>query len=156
MTNIGRSYTAPNTADRAPAPRTPYTNISPANRKIQQSIQFSKTPRVKLQGFSFNVPVGVTNQNLQVPGNAHTIIGFVASFDSTTVPGFNIATTITLNNTVLYNAIDLQMFSCTRLNYAEGWMPACEPVSGQDILTLSFNNGTATGVTPCNFILVYI
>jgi len=133
----------------------PYKSISPGMRKEADARLNFIQKEILYSGNYFNIPVGASTQNIQVPGNAREIIGFFASFDDATTAGFNISVTISLNNESIYDAVDLQAFSVKTLMFEPGYLPVRKAVQGTDKLQINFNNGTAVAVVPANFVIVY-
>jgi hypothetical protein len=110
----------------------------------------------RVKGYSFNVPNGQSQQNLQISGTARILLGIqlipVAPGTDTYIQGFQRITNISfkVNNEIILESIHPNFVT----NYAndEEFMPIPRPLSGSDEVTISFTN---SGVTETCAIAIY-
>jgi hypothetical protein len=110
----------------------------------------------RVKGYSFNVPNGQSQQNLQISGTARILLGIqlipVAPGTDTYIQGFHRITNISfkVNNEIILESIHPNFVT----NYAndEEFMPIPRPLSGSDEVTISFTN---SGVTETCAIAIY-
>jgi len=123
--------------------------------KTQETQRANSVEGQNYQGFQFNVPNGISIQNLQLPGDCFFLLGHFASWDVATSPGFNVPLTMSLNNYNAFNVVDLQVLSVMRNIPAPGYIPIHKMTTPSSILTLAFNNGTGATVQNVNYVLIY-
>jgi len=112
----------------------------------------------RVKGYSFNVPNGQSQQNLQISGTARILLGIqllpVAPGTDTYIQGFQNITNISfkVNNEIILESIHPNFVT----NYAndEEFMPIPRPLSGSDEVTISFTNSGATEI--CAIAIYYI
>jgi hypothetical protein len=110
----------------------------------------------RVKGYSFNVPNGQSQQNLQISGTARILLGIqllpVAPGTDTYIQGFQNITNISfkVNNEIILESIHPNFVT----NYAndEEFMPIPRPLSGSDEVTISFTN---SGLTETCAIAIY-
>jgi len=110
----------------------------------------------RVKGYSFNVPNGQSQQNLQISGTARILLGIqlipIAPGTDTYIQGFQRITNISfkVNNEIILESIHPNFVT----NYAndEEFMPIPRPLSGSDEVTISFTN---SGVTETCAIAIY-
>jgi len=110
----------------------------------------------RVKGYSFNVPNGQSQQNLQISGTARILLGIqllpVAPGTDTYIQGFQRITNISfkVNNEIILESIHPNFVT----NYAndEEYLAIPRPLSGSDEVTISFTN---SGVTETCAIAIY-
>jgi hypothetical protein len=110
----------------------------------------------RVKGYTFNVPNGQSQQNLQISGTARILLGIqllvVAPGTDTYIQGFQSITNISfkVNNEIILESIHPNFVT----NYAndEEFMPIPRPLSGSDEVTISFTN---SGLTETCAIAIY-
>jgi hypothetical protein len=113
----------------------------------------------RVKGYSFNVPNGQTQQNLQISGTARILLGIQLlvvgpAGTDTFIQGFQSITNISfkVNNEIILESLHPNFVT----NYAndEEFMPIPRPLSGSDEVTISFTNPGATET--CAIAIYYI
>jgi len=110
----------------------------------------------RVKGYSFNVPNGQSQQNLQISGTARILLGIqllpVAPGTDVYIQGFQRISNISfkVNNEIILESIHPNFLT----NYANDgeFMPIPRPLSGSDEVTISFTN---SGVTETCAIAIY-
>jgi hypothetical protein len=112
----------------------------------------------RVKGFTFSVPNGQSQQNLQISGTARILLGIqllpVAPGTDTYIQGFQTISNVSfkVNNEIIIESLHPNFVT----NYAndEEFMPIPRPLSGTDEITISFTNSGATEV--CAIAIYYI
>jgi len=112
----------------------------------------------RVKGFTFSVPNGQSQQNLQISGTARILLGIqllpVAPGTDTYIQGFQTISNVSfkVNNEIILESLHPNFVT----NYAndEEFMSIPRPLSGTDEITISFTNSGATEV--CAIAIYYI
>lgn len=112
----------------------------------------------RVKGFTFSVPNGQSQQNLQISGTARILLGIqllvVDAGTDTYIQGFQSISNISfkVNNEIIIESLHPNFVT----NYAndEEFMSIPRPLSGTDEITISFTNSGATEV--CAIAVYYI
>jgi hypothetical protein len=112
----------------------------------------------RVKGFTFSVPNGQTQQNLQISGTARILLGIqlipVNPGTDTYIQGFQEISNISfkVNNEIIIESLHPNFVT----NYANDgeFMPIPRPLSGTDEVTISFTNSGVTEV--CAIAIYYI
>jgi hypothetical protein len=112
----------------------------------------------RVKGYSFNVPNGQSQQDLQISGTARILLGIqllpVDGGRQTYVEGFERITNISfkVNNEIILESIHPNFVT----NYAndEEYLAIPRPLSGSDQVTINFTNSGATET--CAIAIYYI
>jgi hypothetical protein len=112
----------------------------------------------RVKGFTFSVPNGQSQQNLQISGTARILLGIqllvVDPGTDTYIQGFQSISNISfkVNNEIIIESLHPNFVT----NYAndEEFMSIPRPLSGTDEITISFTNSGATEV--CAIAVYYI
>jgi len=126
-------------------------------KSVEQVRDLIKKQR-RLKGYTFNVPNGQSQQNLQLSGTARVLLGIqlipIAPGTDTFIQGFQNITEISfkVNNEIIIESLSPQFLT----NYAndEEYCDIPRPLSGTDQITISFTNSGATEV--CAIAVYYI
>jgi hypothetical protein len=112
----------------------------------------------RVKGYTFSVPNGQSQQNLQLSGTARILLGIqllvVDPGTDTYIQGFQSISNISfkVNNEIIIESLHPNFVT----NYAndEEFMSIPRPLSGTDEITISFTNSGATEV--CAIAVYYI
>jgi hypothetical protein len=112
----------------------------------------------RVKGYTFSVPNGQSQQNLQLSGTARILLGIqllvVDPGTDTYIQGFQTISNISfkVNNEIIIESLHPNFVT----NYAndEEFMSIPRPLSGTDEITISFTNSGATEV--CAIAVYYI
>ncbi len=110
----------------------------------------------RVKGFSFNVPNGQSQQNLQISGTARILLGIqlipVAAGTDTYIQGFQRISNVSfkVNNEIIIESLHPNFV--TNYSNDDEFMPIPRPLSGTDEITISFTN---SGVTETCAIAIY-
>ena len=112
----------------------------------------------RVKGFTFSVPNGQSQQNLQISGTARILLGIqllpVAAGTDTYIQGFQRISNVSfkVNNEIIIESLHPNFV--TNYSNDEEFMPIPRPLSGTDEITISFINSGATEV--CAIAIYYI
>lgn len=112
----------------------------------------------RVKGFTFSVPNGQSQQNLQISGTARILLGIqllpVAPGTDTYIQGFQTISNVSfkVNNEIIIESLHPNFV--TNYSNDEEFMPIPRPLSGTDEITISFTNSGATEV--CAIAIYYI
>lgn len=112
----------------------------------------------RVKGFTFSVPNGQSQQNLQISGTARILLGIqllvVDPGTDTYIQGFQRISNISfkVNNEIIIESLHPNFV--TNYSNDEEFMPIPRPLSGTDEITISFTNSGATEV--CAIAIYYI
>ena len=112
----------------------------------------------RVKGFTFSVPNGQSQQNLQISGTARILLGIqllpVAPGTDTYIQGFQRISNVSfkVNNEIIIESLHPNFV--TNYSNDEEFMPIPRPLSGTDEITISFINSGATEV--CAIAIYYI
>ena len=112
----------------------------------------------RVKGFTFSVPNGQSQQNLQISGTARILLGIqllpVAPGTDTYITGFQRISNVSfkVNNEIIIESLHPNFV--TNYSNDEEFMPIPRPLSGTDEITISFTNSGATEV--CAIAIYYI
>ncbi|MBW1841111.1 MAG: hypothetical protein JRI75_04895 [Deltaproteobacteria bacterium] len=124
-------------------------------RKAQISIEEIRAyirNQQRCKGFQFSVPIGASQQeNISLPGTAKIWMGFSLCVDSN-VQAQTIDFDITINNEVVIENANACFFGPLFMDSEYYYLP--RPLSGQDTITIQFNNTGAADVV--NFVAWYV
>jgi len=126
-------------------------------KSVEQVRDLIKKQR-RLKGYTFNVPNGQSQQNLQLSGTARVLLGIqlipIAPGTDTYIQGFQNISEVSfkVNNEIIIESLSPQFLT----NYAndEEYCDIPRPLSGTDQITISFTNSGATEV--CAIAVYYI
>jgi len=126
-------------------------------KSVEQVRDLIKKQR-RLKGYTFNVPNGQSQQNLQLSGTARVLLGIqlipIAPGTDTFIQGFQNISEVSfkVNNEIIIESLSPQFLT----NYAndEEYCDIPRPLSGTDQITISFTNSGATEV--CAIAVYYI
>jgi hypothetical protein len=112
----------------------------------------------RVKGYTFSVPNGQSQQNLQISGTARILLGIqlipVAAGTDTYIQGFQRISQVAfkVNNEIILESLHPNFVT----NYANDseYMELPRPLSGTDEVTISFTNSGATEV--CAIAIYYI
>jgi len=112
----------------------------------------------RVKGFTFSVPNGQSQQNLQISGTARILLGIqllpVAPGTDTYIQGFQRISNVSfkVNNEIIIESLHPNFV--TNYSNDEEFMPIPRPLSGTDEITISFTNSGLTEV--CAIAIYYI
>ena len=112
----------------------------------------------RVKGFTFSIPNGQSQQNLQISGTARILLGIqllpVAPGTDTYIQGFQSISNVSfkVNNEIIIESLHPNFV--TNYSNDEEFMPIPRPLSGTDEITISFTNSGATEV--CAIAIYYI
>jgi hypothetical protein len=112
----------------------------------------------RVKGFTFSVPNGQSQQNLQISGTARILLGIqllpVAAGTDTYIQGFQRISNVSfkVNNEIIIESLHPNFV--TNYSNDEEFMPIPRPLSGTDEITISFTNSGITEV--CAIAIYYI
>lgn len=112
----------------------------------------------RVKGFTFSVPNGQSQQNLQISGTARILLGIqllpVAPGTDTYIQGFQTISNVSfkVNNEIIIESLHPNFV--TNYSNDEEFMSIPRPLSGTDEITISFTNSGATEV--CAIAIYYI
>jgi hypothetical protein len=112
----------------------------------------------RVKGFTFSVPNGQSQQNLQISGTARILLGIqllpVAAGTDTYIQGFQRISNVSfkVNNEIIIESLHPNFV--TNYSNDEEFMPIPRPLSGTDEITISFTNSGLTEV--CAIAIYYI
>ena len=112
----------------------------------------------RVKGFTFSVPNGQSQQNLQISGTARILLGIqlipVEPGSDTYIRGFQSISNVSfkVNNEIIIESLHPNFV--TNYSNDEEFMPIPRPLSGTDEITISFTNSGATEV--CAIAIYYI
>ena len=112
----------------------------------------------RVKGFTFSVPNGQSQQNLQISGTARILLGIqllpVAAGTDTYIQGFQRISNVSfkVNNEIIIESLHPNFI--TNYSNDEEFMAIPRPLSGTDEITISFINSGATEV--CAIAIYYI
>ena len=112
----------------------------------------------RVKGFTFSIPNGQTQQNLQISGTARILLGIqlipVEPGSDTYIRGFQSISNVSfkVNNEIIIESLHPNFV--TNYSNDEEFMPIPRPLSGTDEITISFTNSGATEV--CAIAIYYI
>lgn len=112
----------------------------------------------RVKGFTFSVPNGQSQQNLQISGTARILLGIqllvVDPGTDTYIQGFQRISNVSfkVNNEIIIESLHPNFV--TNYSNDEEFMPIPRPLSGTDEITISFTNSGATEV--CAIAIYYI
>lgn len=112
----------------------------------------------RVKGFTFSVPNGQSQQNLQISGTARILLGIqllpVAPGTDTYIQGFQTISNVSfkVNNEIIIESLHPNFV--TNYSNDEEFMPIPRPLSGTDEITISFTNSGATEI--CAIAIYYI
>ena len=112
----------------------------------------------RVKGFTFSVPNGQTQQNLQISGTARILLGIqlipVEPGSDTYIRGFQSISNVSfkVNNEIIIESLHPNFI--TNYSNDEEFLPIPRPLSGTDEITISFTNSGATEV--CAIAIYYI
>ena len=112
----------------------------------------------RVKGFTFSVPNGQSQQNLQISGTARILLGIqllpVAPGTDTYIQGFQTISNVSfkVNNEIIIESLHPNFV--TNYSNDEEFLPIPRPLSGTDEITISFTNSGATEV--CAIAIYYI
>lgn len=112
----------------------------------------------RVKGFTFSVPNGQSQQNLQISGTARILLGIqllpVAPGTDTFIQGFQNITNFSfkVNNEIILESLN-PTFATNYANDGE-FLAIPRPLSGTDEITISFTNSGVTEV--CAIAIYYI
>ena len=111
---------------------------SGAGMSIEQLRAYTKDQK-KIKGFRFAIPVSVSLQNLQLPGEARFLLGF--KIFTATQP-FLVGFSILLNNEQIVDNANVNMLNILSIasNNQQEYLKIHRMLSGQDTLTIQFDN----------------
>jgi len=126
-------------------------------KSVEQVRDLIKKQR-RLKGYTFNVPNGQSQQNLQLSGTARVLLGIqlisIRPGQDTYIQGFQNITEVSfkVNNEIIIESLSPQFLT----NYAndEEYCDIPRPLSGTDQITISFTNSGATET--CAIAVYYI
>jgi hypothetical protein len=126
-------------------------------KSVEQVRDLIKKQR-RIKGYTFNVPNGQSQQNLQLSGTARVLLGIqlipIEAGTDTYIQGFQRITEISfkVNNEIIIESLSPQFLT----NYAndEEYCDIPRPLSGTDQITISFTNSGATET--CAIAVYYI
>jgi hypothetical protein len=126
-------------------------------KSVEQVRDLIKKQR-RLKGYTFNVPNGQSQQNLQLSGTARVLLGIqlipIAPGTDTFIQGFQNISEVSfkVNNEIIIESLSPQFLT----NYAndEEYCDIPRPLSGTDQITISFTNSGAT--EKCAIAVYYI
>ena len=102
----------------------------------------------RLKGYTFNVPNGQSQQNLQLSGTARILLGIqlipIAPGTDTFIQGFQNISEVSfkVNNEIIIESLSPQFL--TNYSNDEEYCEIPRPLSGADQITISFTNSGAT------------
>ena len=112
----------------------------------------------RLKGYTFNVPNGQSQQNLQLSGTARILLGIqlipIAPGTDTFIQGFQNISEVSfkVNNEIIIESLSPQFL--TNYSNDEEYCEIPRPLSGTDQITISFTNSGAT--EKCAIAVYYI
>jgi hypothetical protein len=112
----------------------------------------------RVKGFTFSVPNGQSQQNLQISGTARILLGIqllvVDPGTDTYIQGFQTISNVSfkVNNEIIIESLHPNFI--TNYSNDEEFMAIPRPLSGTDEITISFTNSGATEV--CAIAIYYI
>ena len=126
-------------------------------KSVEQVRDLIKKQR-RIKGYTFNVPNGQSQQNLQLSGTARVLLGIqlisIRPGQDTYIQGFQNITEVSfkVNNEIIIESLSPQFLT----NYAndEEYCDIPRPLSGTDQITISFTNSGATET--CAIAVYYI
>jgi hypothetical protein len=124
-------------------------------KSVEQVRDLIKKQR-RLKGYTFNVPNGQSQQNLQLSGTARVLLGIqlipIAPGTDTFIQGFQNISEVSfkVNNEIIIESLSPQFL--TNYSNDEEYCDIPRPLSGTDQITISFTN---SGVTEKCAIAVY-
>lgn len=112
----------------------------------------------RVKGFTFSVPNGQSQQNLQISGTARILLGIqlipIAPGTDTYIQGFQNISNVSfkVNNEIIVESLHPNFIT----NYAndEEFMEIPRPLSGTDEITINFTNSGSTEI--CAIAVYYI
>ena len=126
-------------------------------KSVEQVRDLIKKQR-RLKGYTFNVPNGQSQQNLQLSGTARVLLGIqlipIAPGTDTFIQGFQNISEVSfkVNNEIIIESLSPQFL--TNYSNDEEYCDIPRPLSGTDQITISFTNSGATEV--CAIAVYYI
>jgi hypothetical protein len=126
-------------------------------KSVEQVRDLIKKQR-RLKGYTFNVPNGQSQQNLQLSGTARVLLGIqlipIAPGTDTFIQGFQNITEVSfkVNNEIIIESLSPQFL--TNYSNDEEYCDIPRPLSGTDQITISFTNSGAT--EKCAIAVYYI
>jgi len=104
-------------------------------KQIRQTIKTQK----RAKGFSFALPVGTSNFNIDISGTAKVFLGFMFGADPTTPP-VSQAFTLTINNEIIIQDGQTPAFSTMRNQGYHEYYFFPRPLTGTDQIELRFQS----------------
>jgi hypothetical protein len=126
-------------------------------KTVEQVRDLIKKQR-RLKGYTFNVPNGQSQQNLQLSGTARVLLGIqlipIAPGTDTFIQGFQNISEVSfkVNNEIIIESLSPQFL--TNYSNDEEYCDIPRPLSGTDQITISFTNSGAT--EKCAIAVYYI
>jgi hypothetical protein len=126
-------------------------------KSVEQVRDLIKKQR-RLKGYTFNVPNGQSQQNLQLSGSARVLLGIqlipIAHGTDTFIQGFQNISEVSfkVNNEIIIESLSPQFL--TNYSNDEEYCDIPRPLSGTDQITISFTNSGAT--EKCAIAVYYI
>jgi|TARA_R110000868_G_scaffold381825_2_gene648273 hypothetical protein len=126
-------------------------------KSVEQVRDLIKKQR-RLKGYTFNVPNGQSQQNLQLSGTARVLLGIqlipIAPGTDTFIQGFQNISEVSfkVNNEIIIESLSPQFL--TNYSNDEEYCDIPRPLSGTDQITISFTNSGAT--EKCAIAVYYI
>jgi hypothetical protein len=126
-------------------------------KSVEQVRDLIKKQR-RLKGYTFNVPNGQSQQNLQLSGTARVLLGIqlipIAPGTDTYIQGFQNISEVSfkVNNEIIIESLSPQFL--TNYSNDEEYCDIPRPLSGTDQITISFTNSGAT--EKCAIAVYYI
>lgn len=135
-----------------------FPGLQTGKMKTVSEVQDLIKKQRRVKGFTFSVPNGQSQQNLQISGTARILLGIqllpVAAGTDTYIQGFQRISNVSfkVNNEIIIESLHPNFV--TNYSNDEEFMPIPRPLSGTDEITISFTNSGLTEV--CAIAIYYI